>query len=333
MKFRWLANLFMSILFASITTNAELANLNVERNELGQLILKGPNCQVINENLTQLKQWKSQLNEISSKKLPVCTCVNNIECSSNITKIVPDFVQLSSLRKPDYYGPNCWNTSLIANKLLAHQRFSTPAEIYFWTHSSFCQELKSSEKLRAGDLITIRDQKLDDQKHPDEVHGFIYVSPELSFSKAGPSTLAAINLQSTNEIFTSFGITDPDCQRVSGVYTGKCAIYANIYRCETFGQHRIKIPEPTTADYTRINGLVDANEASLSRLVMRFRQDLINHQQLNIRLLDLQGTFVALGKESAQILNSIPKNKRDQIEYWSILITKINGSLAQISSF
>jgi hypothetical protein len=76
----------------------------------------------------------------------------------------------------------------------------------FWMTSPLCQERKPDESPAPGDIIAIRDDT------GGEVHGFIYLTGDLAYSKNGYAQGTRYELQSPKKVFDVYDVP-VDCQR------------------------------------------------------------------------------------------------------------------------
>lgn len=302
------------------------------RDENDNLFIRGTSCQELSAQAEALSTWAGKMQNAPSSVPSTCQCDVEGLCEINITHSIPDFVFQASLVKPDYYGPNCWNTTLVASGILPFQRFSIPEEITFWTHSSFCRELTLLEPLEVGDVIAIREKNESPLEDPFEIHAFIYITEELAFSKNGPETLSPISFQNPQEVFSFYGVTNKACQRVSGS-SGACENFANVYRCESFQEHLSHHPAPTSAAYQEIESKLLEIESSVSDMTLHFRKKNISRASLHEKLQKNKTDLQSLQEKIVTLAKSLTMADSYEQEYWQGLSFRIQSTLEQIDYF
>lgn len=189
-----------------------------------KVILQGKTCLEIESEIENLKKWTEKLGEKSGKT--TCSCIKN-HCSSDVTDILPKLVKSTQSTCSAFDGPNCWNGVLVGSKLTSHLRYTSSEEMSFWMKSPLCKEKQKDEPLLPGDIVAIRDE-LD-----DEVHGFIHISENLSYSKNGMSKQSPYSLQSPDKVYELYGVKK-DCRNlISNKISYNCKNYSKIYTCSS----------------------------------------------------------------------------------------------------
>lgn len=220
------------IIFCAIylqTSKAEqLFNSKVQVEKKGSnIFLKGPNCDVLDKEAKSLAEWTKKVKEVPSAQ-EQCSCANSV-CTKRVTAVLPRIVNSTQFVKPQISGPNCWNASLVASKIIPQLRYSTAQEMDFWVNSPLCKEKKGSAALAPGDLIAIV------HKTEGQYHGFIHISENLSFSKNGFDTENPYTLQDPKNVFKTYDVK-PECERTDN--PSKCTTYAKYYSCMTMEEYR-----------------------------------------------------------------------------------------------
>ncbi|QDK42026.1 hypothetical protein DOM21_11325 [Bacteriovorax stolpii] len=192
------------------------------------IYLTGTDCNILNKESLALEEWSKKLKENTLKNS--CECANAI-CKKKVTAQLPQIVNTTQFEKPNASGPNCWNASLVAAKIIPQLRYSTPQEMSFWLKSPLCREKKSNEPLVPGDIIAILD------KSSRQHHGFVYISENLSFSKNGFESDNPYSLQDPKKVFAKYQVK-PKCERVDS--KGACANHAKYYSCMSMEEYRSK---------------------------------------------------------------------------------------------
>lgn len=221
----------MAILLQFHSAFAEnLFNKKVQVIKKGEdIYLTGNDCAILEKESSALEEWSKNLKE-DPKNSSKCECAKSI-CKKKVNAQLPKIVNATQFEKPNSSGPNCWNASLVAAKIIPQLRYSTPQEISFWLNSPLCREKKVNEALAPGDIIAIV------TKAGHQHHGFVYVSENLSFSKNGVENENPYSLQDPKSVFSKYQVS-PKCERVSS--KGACGNHAKYYSCMSMDEYREK---------------------------------------------------------------------------------------------
>ncbi len=285
--------------------------VTVSRDAAGALVLAGADCAVLERQAAALADWRMRLHEEAGTP-DVCRCAAET-CSMRVTAAAPDFVNLTHGTKAGRWGPNCWNTALVSGKILPARSFTSPAEMTFWMKSPLCRALREGELPRPGDIIAVRDQA------GEEVHGFIYLTPELSFSKNYLTAAAPYALQSPDEVYGEFPVAE-SC-RVPGTSGPGCVTRSDYFRCSPLEDY-VHNPDPAPAeDYLRAAAAVSAAEASISDLVLRWKTD----PELRGRA----GEILASSEAALLPARALAQNRPGLL--WNALSLRIDSLLHQIT--
>lgn len=238
------------IAFTSITVAAQSSLFNDKVRvvkEGKKILLLGKDCNLLNKESDALAKWTQKVNERAVNQ--PCSCRQGF-CTKEVTSTIPDFAEAYQFKHVPTDGPNCWNATLVGAKIVPQLRYTSDIEMNFWMNSPLCKERKANEPLQPGDLIAIRGS---DHK---EVHGFIYLSENLSFSKNGYNKAMPYSLQDPNVVFDIYEVPK-NCRRKTGEATG-CANYANYFSCISMDDYLKKNPikDPTAKEtYKQLSDL------------------------------------------------------------------------------
>lgn len=207
--------------------------IQVIRTSAGRLVLKGPNCDQVNKQVKALRAWTQKLKEpLSAEDKKPSAHWFWRECTVDITDIVPKRVAQFHGVKPNFDGPNCWNSALVLSRLAKEFRLSWADEISFWMDSPLCRELRLNEKLEPGDIVMMRHVS-------GEHHACIYISPELVFSKNGSTKTTPFALQSLEGVLKYYKIPkESECRRTVGRSSSdSCWAWVNYFRCKSLEEY------------------------------------------------------------------------------------------------
>jgi hypothetical protein len=187
------------------------------------IFIEGPKCSVLLKQVEAINHWQKKVSQKNDR--PLCSCDNKL-CKINITHILPRLVQEKEGTCSTLNGPNCLNASLVTSKILPYFRYTSGEEMTFWLSSPLCQERRPGERREAGDIVIIRNANAGD------VHSFVYLTDELSFSKNGFKKENPYLIQSTKFIFQNYKVAK-ECEQIYHQPTvdQKCPLYANSFKC------------------------------------------------------------------------------------------------------
>lgn len=229
-----MTNITKYILCFSFTTLAFGQEVSVKKD--GQeMLLNGRECSFLMTQANAINKWR----EASAKPLAndLCKCVVPGECKVNITKIIPKIVFEKESSVLVKNGPNSWNSSLVSAGVLPHHRYTQKNEMSFWMNSPLCKERSAGEPSAPGDIIAIRNF------NGEEVHGFVHLTNELSYSKNGFRKGTKYQMANPTEIFETYGVSK-SCEKVykKPVNTDACPFYANVFKCDSMDEYLKKNP-------------------------------------------------------------------------------------------
>ncbi|MFA5584145.1 MAG: hypothetical protein WDA09_08015 [Bacteriovoracaceae bacterium] len=205
--------------------------VTVTKSHGGKIFLEGKSCTVLDREGKALEQWAKSVNDKTENKS--CSCKNGL-CHKEVTAQLPDFAEAFQFEHVSTDGPNCWNATLVAAKIVPQVRYTSDFEMNFWMNSPLCKERAAGEKLKPGDIIAIRSKK------QPEVHGFVHISENLSFSKNGFNKNMPYSLQDPNSVFNIYNVP-PECRRRNGT-PDDCETYANYFSCISMDEYLKKNP-------------------------------------------------------------------------------------------
>jgi len=156
-------------------------------------------CDTISQNITAFREW-TEGRSLRCEIPPVKTknASQNI-CETDLSKCLPEEVLSYNNKTSAVSGPNCWNLALVMAKVVPALRYSSDHEMAFFMNSPLCRQLGPSEKKRPGDIGAIRTSKAG-----QELHGFMWISDDLVFSKNGASSKSPYEVQSFKDLTKTY---------------------------------------------------------------------------------------------------------------------------------
>ncbi len=192
------------------------------------LILTGETCPILLKQAKALAAWKNATatNEPTATPPRLCAGIDKASAVS-VGKLVPKWVLEHQDVHPAFDGPNCWATSSYNTHITPSLIYLAPEEFNFhMIHETQCI-LKTYEERKPGDLIALRSPNAADPQGYDEVHGFIYLTDQLTYSKNGMYRNSTFSIQSYPEVLKLYGVSE-HCEKTPDA---TCAIYAQFLHC------------------------------------------------------------------------------------------------------
>jgi hypothetical protein len=196
---------YSPFLFAGFSLNRTIDN---------RLILSD-SCTELMQRMFEIKEWTLMIEKRECKYSEPKTS-NEGMCIVDATDCVPEYVKKYHGLSPADHGPNCWNLALVMSGLLPVLRESSPEEWEFYLTSPLCRQLDPNEPPEMGDIGSIEARSHLDKGH---VHGFIYVSDTISYSKNGTTISAPYSLQPLSRIIHNYGVgrlVEGECMEMCG---------------------------------------------------------------------------------------------------------------------
>jgi hypothetical protein len=202
-----------------------------------RIVAVGADCGEVTSELPNLKTWLNGTNPEKQCQYFATSSQSGGGCSFDVTGCLPDHPVKYHGTNPKISGPNCWNLALVMKGLVPALRYTSPNEMSYFMNSPLCKEVPANQPRQAGDVGAIR------SKGPygkDEVHGFIYVSDKLAYSKNGFSRESPYALQSVDNVYKVYGVR-PDAPYApsnnanskSMASSGEGQMNVQVYRCRS----------------------------------------------------------------------------------------------------
>lgn len=202
------------------------------------IVMSGAKCDELKTEVEAIKNWSESMGESVKCSVAYSEIQETGKCEVDISSCVPLHVSLFQDNKSKFRGPNCWNLSLLLSKIVPAMRYSQPKEMSFYMRAPLCRNLLNGEQRKPGDIGVIRrvnDRKLLRPASFNEVHGFIYVSDNLVYSKNGMGEFVPFRLQDFEGVLTKYKVsTKPDCRSNELDTDSKCGVATAYYRCDSF---------------------------------------------------------------------------------------------------
>lgn len=245
--------------------SANAGALEVSKNKAGHIILSDISCEDIPAQSKALRQW-TEGTEATCRFGRVRK--KGALCEMDLQNCLPAHVKKYQGANPAKDGPNCWNLALVAKNLLPYLRMSSNEEMSFFMNSGMCQQIGNGEKPAPGDIGAIR--KKDTNCRPGEaaceVHGFIYVSEQLAYSKNSQDALDSYALQDINHVYSLYDAGPFACSEVGN--SSACPVHQiDFFRCQSFPDFLAKAK--AAAEYRKAFEVLDFAECKVSGASMR----------------------------------------------------------------
>ncbi len=217
----------IALLILSTTANAKI---RISKNLFGSYSLYSNDCQELETEVNSIVDWykHSEGKECSRPRVyrdKFNKNSHNTNCRVTITKCLPEHVKKYNGTSPKTDGPNCWNLSLVMTGILPQLRYSTPEEMDFYMNPPLCRALQNGEDRKPGDIGAIR------YGNGEEIHGFIRVTDNISYSKNGYVKQSPYELQSQKNVYDAYGINNMPKNCLDNRIDENCYSGVEFYRC------------------------------------------------------------------------------------------------------
>lgn len=305
----------------------DLSALELKRTSSGELFLHAKSKKILNEELLALESWTVKTSNSCSfgdikRKFPGGFKVN-------VTNCLPSHVRLYHHVKPEIAGPNCWNLSLVMADLVPSLRFSTREEMKFYMNEPFCSLVSNEEGREAGDIIAIR------KNNNREVHGMVYISDRLVYSKNGYSKRKPYAIQELENVLEIYKVSSvKKCFSNQSSTEEGCNPYVQFYRCQSLDSYLDRYRDEINIEIIEVHMNLNQLEQLIANLY--FENNSISIENLeevfekseeiflstsekklgSENLNNEEARFLSMMKEKSKSMSSalllISKNSRDQ---------------------
>ncbi len=216
----------------------------VERDESGRLILTARDCKETLKTVAALGAWLERSQPVTTS----CTVdekdlIKNStdSCSYDVTACVPESVRELHDTFPAHSGPNCFNLALYTAGLNGGLRFASEEEMTLYMSSPFCHKLGTSEKPQPGDIGAIRTHPVNGMY---EIHGFVYITEDLVYSKNTIDKGTSYSLQPTEDVYRYYPVGPArKCKGAYPYFLEDCAHKVDYFRCGSLDDYWKSQPE------------------------------------------------------------------------------------------
>ncbi|RYZ82227.1 MAG: hypothetical protein EOP06_22030 [Proteobacteria bacterium] len=137
-------------------------------------------------------------------------------------------------------GPNCFNSALVAVKILPHRRFSSSEEFKFYLNSELCRNLTDGEVRLPRDIGVVRSVL---NEVSTEYHAFNLVTQDLAYSKNGQSRAAPYAVMPLLQVLAAYNVpAESKCRQNQAVDVNECIPTTSYFRCISLDEHLRKHP-------------------------------------------------------------------------------------------
>ena len=223
--------------------------------------LQGDSCETLYKEIFQFEKLYVKYDKPNAYIKPLC--IDSIHTIA-IQGLIPERMLQLLNQKPQYFGPNCWNSVLYVNKATDHMRFVLLDEFQRTLPFLGCYK-KDVKELETGDIVRLSD------KNSEEQHAFIYISENLSFTKNGPGTKATYEIVNTESILKEYDV-DMKCLTAENRKSEKCLSKVSVYSCDlnTVEDQRNKFEDDI------LNIKISQAEKKLEFVILNYRDPQLN---------------------------------------------------------
>jgi len=216
------------------------------------LFLEGESCEVLSKQANALDAWTRRMEEASYRSIKCIPGRTRGTYQIQIDGIVPSFVRNHANTIPPNDGPNCFNTTLVAPKILEHMRYSSSEELAWYLDSVLCKKVNESE-MQPGDPVVVFNHPILAPSSTVISHSYVYLTPNLSFQKTGyMGKIAPFEFSNPQQISKEYEVTQSSsCNWITHSPPRKCKTWTVGYRCMSMDNYLSKGAESTTWIDTR----------------------------------------------------------------------------------
>jgi hypothetical protein len=323
-----------SLLFLFALTQSANADdscpLKVQKTD-SKVILTAPTCASLNSEISALQKWRIQGGETAGSS-PVVTPNANGSCSADISNTAPSVVQSLQDTYSSGEGPNCWNLALYSSQSDPDLRYVSPQEFTDYLNSSLCSPIKAGEAPQPGDVGAIR-SRYEDDNNTYEVHGFIYVSDQLAFSKNSLETKDGYELQCKENFFSEYAVdekTSSACMNSSLGSISNCSSWVDYYHCKSMDEFVKENNNEFSSAEKSAENQVNALDQYVSCMVVTQPQAQTPIVNAVTSIADVLKKYIQ--DEKAKLPQSAPyaQSQRDQIFLLSTLEDRVQSMEKQL---
>ncbi|MCM0606022.1 MAG: hypothetical protein KA715_08020 [Xanthomonadaceae bacterium] len=226
-----------------------------------------------------------------------------------LNELLPEKMQsLLRLETSKGTGGTCWNSVQYLSGHTPTLRYTTPEEIKEFYDSGLCRERTNTEVPEPGDVIRLKVS--DDRSLKPDAHSFIYISPELSFTKNGVNPYS---IQMTEDVYNNYGIKK-ECQNPTKENLAYCTgyTYSRVYGC--FPLKRISDSQKDMEVFSDLEVLIE--DYQLGKI--KFTLSLEDYNEKVSFLLAIK----------SRVQTALVNSRDDHVKYWyKILLFRIESLL------
>ena len=251
---------FYWLLIGLIFLSSPLAlgvGLAVKKTDTGKIILTASNCDELKKEVMALWEWGRSIS--LSLEIPSLDCTEQPETTEyDITSLLDPKLQWIYDRPTVSSQANCCNNVLLMHRWTKRFRMSREEELTIYlNNSNYCREVKRSEALKPGDIVTINQFSLDLQRLLI-VHTATVID-QLFCQKEGKEANKTCRFVTLNELLSSNSVPS-DCDRALDPEK-RCPVFTRYYRCKSGLQDPLFPNEP-------VYRLLDQLEFNLENVVV-----------------------------------------------------------------
>ena len=198
----WLCLLFLAL--GNIQSSVAQTHEVFRDQKSGNLILSGNSKPEVDALLLDFRRWKEKLGEPVGL-LPLVRKAGT-HYTVDLTSSVPELANECAQRAPVQGEINCFGTALSLVGMVSRPIDLTIAGNDYgenpWTR--FPGLCEPTDKPEIGDMGVIRRVDKGTPPRIKELHAFVYVSPQVCFSKNGGASASAMKFQPLNEVLNGY---------------------------------------------------------------------------------------------------------------------------------
>lgn len=219
-------------------------------------------------------------------------------------------------KKAELIGPNCWNASLVASRVVSYHRYINDKEFAFYMKSPLCRALSNEEARLTGDIGSISLKSKIPRGAGGVEHAFVYFNETLIYSKKNPLPQHTFKLSPISDLRDSFSLI-PGSNCFLNQSHPNCKVRTTFYRCQGLEDYLVSRVSRKNDSILALQ-LFEKIEMHTENLVMK---KMINTESMQQSMSELQALLET--SNSAQEMSDADKL------IWQVLFVRVNSVIDQ----
>ncbi|MEO5968372.1 MAG: ankyrin repeat domain-containing protein [Bdellovibrionia bacterium] len=265
----------LPLLILQFTNLVFAGDIKVDHGTDGGVIIRASDCPTLKSEIDSLSEYYHMHSKGAASIGVDCTQTPELT-ALNVAPLIPSHVHKQYRFGYSCNGPNCFNSSLIDQKLENDPRFTSSAELMSTVQTS-CRERKSTDSAHPGDMAIIKKNSRTSSGAltTSPLHAFTYIG-NTAFSKNGFQKQHTWTLQPLKTVLSAYKVDlNPECHNTKGAHD-TCSVFVSYYQCD-----------PTSLQLKTKNAEMVASHISECVINFNKRKSLVSHVEGLLHSLEL----------------------------------------------